>query len=52
MTTNATPLSAVKTKWLLSFCRLCKVSLSCLVMLDLGNLDLLLQLENTFLTLV
>ena len=26
MTTNATPLSAVRTKQLLSFCRLCKAS--------------------------
>ena len=42
MTTNATPLSAVRTKWLMSFCRLCKAFLSCLVILDLGNLDLLL----------
>ena len=41
MITNATPLSAVRTKWLMSFCRLFKTSLSCLVILDLGDLDLL-----------
>ena len=39
LTTIATPLSAVGTKQLLSFCRLCKASLSCLVMLDVGTLE-------------
>ena len=48
MTTNTTPLSAVRIMQVLSFFRFCEDSLSSLVMLDLGAFDL----ATTYMTLV